>query len=210
MIIDQDIQSDSRWTLSKQQGPGINDVVPDWFGYELTDGHLDISTAGSSYAGAMVKIERQSYVPPSNMFTVVFSIFLGRDAIERAQAIESDLRITLADGRTFLFDNQVNFAFGGILQVGTGASWTTTAVKIGIPQVYKWSVRRYACSYDETAGTSTIESVSVDGGASIAVNFTQPAQMLGWGAGVVFQNQRCLNAQGGQMWDSSRVSLEWV
>ena len=208
MKIDRYIESDSRWTLSTQQGPGINDVVPDWFAYQLGDEkELIIENEGKPYAGAMVKIECPGYVPPSNNFTLVFALHPITKA--RAQVYESDLRITMADGRTYLWDIQNNIALGGMLQVGTGSKWITTAVKLGVPE-YKWNEYIYTCSFDETAGTSTISSVSVDGADPMEVNFTQPAQNLGWAPGVVFQNQRCLNSLGGYMIDDSHVSIEWV
>lgn len=209
MIIDQDIQSDPRWTLSKQQGPTINDKVPTAFNYEVdAQGNLNIYMTGDAYSGAMVKLECPNLAPRGNRFKLRVALVPDEGAFEQAQVYETDIRITIG-GMTYIFDLQNNIALGGVLQAGTGAEWNTTTAKLGIPPAHQVTAYDYACSIDLSAGTSTVESASVNGGAPQIVNFTQPAQELGWGPGVVVQNQRCFNAKGGSMSDASRISIEW-
>lgn len=208
MLIDQDIQASGQ--LSVQQGPDINAVPPKWMEYQLASDGLHTYMAGPAGGGAMVKIERP--LPPASLwssgkFTLVFALCPDQCSVDGSQIYEHDLRITM-NGVTYIFDMQNNIAQGGMLQIGTGASWLDTPVMLGKPNACGWTDYRFACAL---GSGSQILSAQVNGGAPIPVPsvLAQPAQNLGWGDGVVFQNQRCFNAHGGVMGDVSRISIEW-
>lgn len=208
MIIDENIE---RAGATYEWSEAINVVKPDSFIPQLAADGLHTYIAGPAYAGALGKVSLgpERILPNTGKVTLVLAICPDHSLIERGQAIEHDLRITIG-GLTYLFDMQNNLAKGGMLQIGTGSAWLDANVKLGIPASDQWTTYRYAWAMDTNAKVSEPISAQVDGAPAMMVPVgAQPAQSLGWGDGVVFQNQRCLNEKGGAMSDVVNVSLEW-
>lgn len=206
MLIDKDIQLSS--TLTKFQGPDINDPAPTAFSFVVAGGCVETDICGVDGAGALVQIKKAMNVVPQPVmkFNLVRSIF-PFGSFGNAQAEEGDLRVTIG-GVTYPFDNQIA---GGLYMVGDlSGNWHPTALKVPKPPPYQWTQYRIACVLDQRDQSAAQTSLSINGGAAVAIPaiFAQAAANIGWEDCLIGQAQCCLKAAG-QMGYAWKWDLEW-
>lgn len=205
MLTDHNIE---RYPFSIVSGSSVNRVLPTSFVPMLLPSGLRIYTAGPKDSAALCKIVRPLF-STSPAFTRSFMFMADEGTAERGNAREFDVRITTADGWTYCFDMQINWAEGGMFQVATGVAagdiqWKDTGFLVGAPAPGLAMPVTVECAYDTIKHVCSIQSVQygkVVGMVPAALQ-NQPAVQLGWEPNqVVFQHQPSMGVTAGAMSD---------
>jgi len=185
---------------SKVVGPSINPTSPN--GYEIVPvpGGLKLFCCGPKYSGWLAKHVAPLVYPFQNVW-MAYTLTIDDATLVCAQVIETDTKITDADGFTYDLSAQWNLAENWMFQVDTvDGHWIDTGIQIqalkpGVPAAMSIG---YKLDYKNKV--SSVVCVVVDGKQyTVPAGLGGiPAKQSGWGPnGVVTQLQQCINGQEG-------------
>lgn len=175
-------------TLTPNQGPSINPTVPDYFDIQQGSYGAQIFCRGKAYAGALAAAVNPLMIP-SQKITFQYTVTIDA-SIEKAQVIETDTKITDANGWTYDGSLQFNISEGWMIQLGN--PWADTGVILPLNQGANDVTIVYSLDYN--ANTITVQTVN---GKSLGAK-PNPAKQIGWqNSSIVTQLQLCLGSTGG-------------
>jgi hypothetical protein len=166
------------WTV--EWSPSINPVKPDYFDHALNpDGSREVFCVGKAFAGALIKNTATLLYPCTNI-CMSFGVKFGQSLVKAGRVIETDMKITDADGWTYDGSFQFNISEDWMTQ--TFNPWVDTGTKQPLV-AEKWNpvVINYKLDYVN-------RTIAINDGAA------RPASKVGWTPKqIVSQLQLCTN-----------------
>lgn len=184
-------------TWTKETGPSINPVTADNYNIVQGNGALSLIMCSSKpYSGWLAK-NVQALPFAAKNFVFSYTVMIDDATLACAQVIETDSKITDADGWTYDCSLQFNLAKGWMIQVGD--PWVDTGIQVvGFPSYEKIPVS-IESSVDYANHQSIITRITVDGSAfPVPTTLMQCAKQESWAPSqIVTQLQQVNNSQPG-------------
>lgn len=179
---------------SEEWSPSINPTEATTYGHLQTPNGLIMQMFSKVPWGGWLLKNVQPLILKANRIVFAYTLMIDAATLLSAQVIETDAKITDADGWLYDGSCQINIAEGWVVQVG--APWKD-AVQIDplVPYVPVRIAIEYALDY--VAHTIAVVSVSV-GPKTYPIGITAPAKQSGWARSqIVTQLQQCSTKQPG-------------
>lgn len=181
-------------------GSDINPVAPTGYAFvQLSDG-IRLYECGAAYAGWLAKhVDPLLYSFPK--ISLSYWLMIDDATEQQAQIIETDAKITSADGWTYDFSAQWNIQEGWMFQVvKEDGSWVDTGIKVTPPSPNAWWPVQIDYAIDYANHRSSVLGVTAGGTHyDVPENLQKiSAKQLGWQpSSILTQLQQCNNALAG-------------
>ena len=181
------------WT--DEWSTSINPVQATAYGHVATPEGLVLQMCSNvPYGGWLCKQVSPLY-KQSQQITLAYTLAIDSATPLCAQVVETDMKLTDAEGWTY--DGSLQFNIAERWMIHTGDPWKDTGIRIPLTP-NKNTIVEIAYHLDYALKTLTYESITVDL-ESVGLNITLPAHKMGWAPNqIVTQIQQCNNnAKGG-------------
>src|ERR1700691_4094399 len=198
VFVDQNNEISTQWQVKTGAGIGGPDpfVAPETFtitpAQDVGD-WLEVTIDGAGYTCGMAALQRPLqpfFNPAAVLFALEYDIQTDTNAPTAAQAIETTVRISTADGYNYIGGGQLNYEGGGMFQIYTEkVPWLDTGIKQGKYTPHTTYHVKWNHLLNTVAHTLSVPSIEVNGVVhSVPASMQNvPGQLLKWTAGVYLQ-----------------------